>query len=158
MDETLSAAMDWLATYIPLSAAGWWAVIGLVLLCAELVAPGIFLMWLGAAALLTALVTLLVTPPLSWQLIVFVLFALLSVWIGWRWYRRGGEPPQGALRDPSELMVGSSGTVAEPLRHGHGKVRVNDSLWLAEGPDLDSGAAIRVVAQKGTVLTVEPAP
>jgi membrane protein implicated in regulation of membrane protease activity len=150
--------MDWLAAYIPLSAAGWWAVAGLVLLCLELLAPGIFLMWFGGAALVVALATLVLAPPLSWQLVLFAMSALLAVYFGWRWYRRNGDAPQGALRDPSDLMVGSAGTVAEPLRHGHGKVRVNDSLWLAEGPDLDIGASVRVVGQRGTVLAVEPAP
>jgi membrane protein implicated in regulation of membrane protease activity len=143
---------------LPVSPPGWWGIAGLLLLCLELLAPGVFLMWLGFAALLTALATLLFTLALPWQLLVFAVLALASVFAGWHWYKQAKGPPQGALRDPADLMVGAGGTVAEPLRHGHGKVKVNDSLWLAEGPDLDAGAAVRVVAQRGTVLQVEAAP
>lgn len=144
--------LDQLAALLP--PAGWWAVAGGLLLCLELVVPGVFLMWLGIAAGITALALLVVPLPTWAQLLLFAVLAPACVYGGWRWYRGGPLAGQGQLRDPSELMVGSAGTVADPIRHGHGKVRVNDSLWLAEGPDLDAGAAIRVTGQNGTVLKV----
>ncbi len=138
--------------------AGWWAVAGGLLLCLELLSPGIFLMWLGIAAGITALVVVAVAMPLWTQFLLFAVLALASVYVGWRWYRSRPMGGQGQLREPSDLMIGSTGTVADPIRHGRGKVRVNDSLWLAEGPDLDTGAAIRVTGQNGTTLRVEAAP
>jgi membrane protein implicated in regulation of membrane protease activity len=54
-------------------------------------------------------------------------------------------------------MIGAKGLVAETIENGHGKVRLGDSVWLAEGPDMQSGAPIAVVGVKGTVLIVEPA-
>jgi hypothetical protein len=38
---------------------------------------------------------------------------------------------------------------------GRGKVRIGDTLWLAEGPDLAPGAQVRVTGARGTVLSVE---
>lgn len=37
---------------------------------------------------------------------------------------------------------------------GRGKVRIGDTLWLAEGPDLEPGAQVRVTGARGTVLSV----
>ena len=44
---------------------GWW-VLGLVLLAAEVVAPGMFLVWIGIAAILTGAVSLLLWEAGFW--------------------------------------------------------------------------------------------
>ncbi len=147
--------MTALAELIPLSPPGWWGVAAVALLVLELLSPGVFLMWLGIAAGLVAVVLLVAPLSLSGQLLLFAALALVSVAIGWRWYRSRKPASQGELREPEMYLVGQAGTVTDPLRHGHGKVKVGGYLWLAEGPDLDTGAAVRVVAQKGTVLVVE---
>lgn len=54
-------------------------------------------------------------------------------------------------------LVGRVVVVAEPLRHGRGTVRVGDSVWPAQGPELEAGARARVVKVEGTALVVEPA-
>ena len=59
------------------SLGAWnWLIGGFVLMALELLAPGMFLFWLGLAALLTGLIDFALQP--SWQ-IQLVLFALLSV-------------------------------------------------------------------------------
>jgi membrane protein implicated in regulation of membrane protease activity len=45
--------------------------------------------------------------------------------------------------------------VEEPIVHGRGKVRIGDTLWMAEGPDAPAGAEVRVTAAQGAVLRVE---
>jgi membrane protein implicated in regulation of membrane protease activity len=47
--------------------------------------------------------------------------------------------------------------VEDAIQNGRGKVRVGDTVWLAEGPDAPSGASVRVIAAKATVLVVERA-
>jgi inner membrane protein len=47
--------------------------------------------------------------------------------------------------------------VVEPIEGGRGKVRVGDTIWPAEGPDLPAGSHVRVTAANGTVLQVERA-
>ena len=66
---------------------GWlWAIGGLVLLIAEMVAPGFFLMFIGGAAVLTGFLTLAFGLELPIQLIVFVVAAGIAMhaWIR-RW-------------------------------------------------------------------------
>jgi inner membrane protein len=143
---------------IPASPAGWWALVGFSLLILELLLPGVFLIWIGIAALLLAAVLLVVALPLLWQGVLFAGLSLVTVAIGWRWYRRSPDPGQGALRQPEAQMIGRHGVVVEAIAHGRGKVKVGDTVWLAEGPALAAGSAINVVAQSGTVLTVKRAP
>lgn len=141
---------------VPTSAPGWWALIGLALLILELLIPGVFLLWIGLAALGVAALLMAVDLSFAWQTAAFIVFALGAVVIGSRLYRRLRPDSQGALRAPENSMVGRGGEVVEPLRHGRGKVKVGDSVWLAEGPDLAAGAAVRVVGQRGTALIVAP--
>jgi membrane protein implicated in regulation of membrane protease activity len=35
----------------------WWLVLGLVLAIAEIIVPGVFLIWIGAAAIITGLLS-----------------------------------------------------------------------------------------------------
>jgi len=138
-------------------ANGWlWAVAGLVLIGAEVLMPGVFLLWLGIAGLATAAIAAALPISLEVQLALFTMTALLSCVIGWLFYRRStrgrGHP---TVNDPRARMIGSIGHVTEVIRDGRGKVRIGDSDWLAEGPDLALGAAVRVKALSGTVVKVE---
>jgi hypothetical protein len=53
-----------IASFVESIGPGWtWILIGLVLMGTELVASGVFLLWLGLAALVTGLQILLVPMP-----------------------------------------------------------------------------------------------
>ncbi|MBK5198868.1 MAG: hypothetical protein JJE37_11400, partial [Methyloceanibacter sp.] len=42
----------------------------------------------------------------------------------------------------------------DPIVNGRGSVKIGDSIWRVEGPELPMGARIRVVGADGTVLKV----
>jgi len=132
----------------------WWLIAGGVLLCLELLAPGIFLMWFGLAAIAVAIAVYVFALSLPTQLLAFAVFSLIAGVFGWRWYRRAIAGDRGPVMEPGSVYLGQVATVVEPLRHGHGKVRLHDSLWLAEGKDADAGATVRVTGQHGSVLRV----
>ena len=73
----------------------WWAVAA-ALFALEALVPGTFMLWLGFAAVATALLHLLL-PGLdpTWQWFLFSLLCLISVAAGWQWRRT--HPPR-ALR------------------------------------------------------------
>jgi membrane protein implicated in regulation of membrane protease activity len=55
---------------------GWlWAIGGVLLLIAEVIAPGFFLVFIGAAAIATGLFTLLFDLGIAPQLALFALYA-----------------------------------------------------------------------------------
>jgi hypothetical protein len=59
------------------------------------------------------------------------------------------------LNRPAHELVGRAGIVVEEIRFGRGKIRIDQTLWLAEGPDADAGESVTVVACRDVVLVVE---
>ena len=135
----------------------FWAIGGLVLGFVEIFAPGFYLIWVALAALLIGLIGAGWDLTLEWQLILFACFALVICFGGYFVYRAMGHRAGGEaeINDPSRRLIGQRGTVAEPIVKGTGKIRLGDSVWLAEGPDLPPGAAVMVVAMRGTTAVVE---
>jgi membrane protein implicated in regulation of membrane protease activity len=135
---------------------GWW-LLALVLVAAEMIVPGYFLLWIGIAAALMGIATLLL-PGLSVlaQAIVFGLLAILACTLYWRFIRPLAEQrnDQPLLNRRGQRLVGQRFTLVEPMVDGRGRVPVGDGWWLAEGPDLPAGSEIEVVAVDGTTLKV----
>ena len=135
-----------------------WMILGLVLAVIEVLAPGTFFLWLGIAAGLTGLVVLVI--PIGWeiQLILFGALSVVAVVAGRIWLRR--HPIRSAdttLNRRGEQYVGRIFTLAEAIVNGRGTVKVGDSLWRADGPDLPAGSRVKVTGVAGTVLKVEEA-
>ena len=133
----------------------WLAAAGL-LVAAEIVLPGFALIWLGIAAALTGLVAWL-APGLGWplQLVLFAVFALVSVTVGLKVFpNRPERTDQPLLNQKTAQLVGRTGVLAEPIIGGEGKMRIGDTLWPVTGPDLPEGARVRVTAAGDTVLTI----
>lgn len=142
------------------SLGGWaWIVLGLVLIGGEMLAPGVFLIWLGLAALLTGLAV--GAAGLGWQaaMLVFAALCLVSVFAGRRLTRRKGEEPDAAtgLNDRGRQLVGRVFTLEATMTGGEGRVRIGDSSWRVTGPELLAGASVRVVRVEGATLVVDKA-
>ncbi|HKR18312.1 NfeD family protein [Rhizorhapis sp.] len=146
--------MDWL-NQLQLEAQWWWLILAVLLGIGEIISPGVFLIWVAAAAAFTGLVTILTGVPPAAQLLIFAATSLVSAWFGRRWYL--GNPVQSAdplLNDRAARLIGRTVTVAEPIVHGRGRVTVGDSVWPATGPDLPKGAAAQVTGVSEGVLVV----
>ena len=137
-----------------------WAIGALFLALIELHAPGMYLIWIAAGAAVTALATLLLDLPPEGQLIVFAAAAPLTCMLGFFVYRRAMLQHHAArtLNERDRTLVGARGIVAEPIRDGRGKIRLGDTVWLAEGPDLPQGAPVVVTALRDTTAIVTAPP
>ncbi|WP_420136466.1 NfeD family protein [Sphingomonas sp.] len=139
---------------------GWiWLIAGLVLTGAELVAPGVFLIWLGAAALFTGAISLLFGLPLSAEFALFAVSAFLTVFAGRALAQRApiiSDDP--LLNERTARLIGRKVIVVEALQGGEGRVRVSDGVWSAIGPEAAVGTWVEVVAAHGARLVVEPVP
>jgi len=135
---------------------GWW-LLALVLIGAEMLLPGYFLLWIGFAAAAIGLI-LVVAPGLDlvWQLVLFVALALWSSYVYWRFVRRLLDAPSDRplLNRRAEQYVGRRYVLDTAIVNGQGKARVGDSVWLVEGPDLPAGATVEVVGVDGNTLRV----
>jgi len=146
---------DWLATH-----NGWlWAILGLVLIGGEMLAPGVFLIWLGLAALITGAVVGIL--GLGWQAacIVFAFLAIACVAAGRLLTRRKSEEPDAAtgLNDRGRQLIGKVFRLDATMAGGEGRVRVGDSSWRIVGPELLAGTEVKVVRVEGSTLVVEKA-
>jgi membrane protein implicated in regulation of membrane protease activity len=135
---------------------GWW-LLALVLIGAEMIAPGYFLLWIGVAAgVMGAVVLVLPTLPAIAQALVFAVLAIASCTVYWRLIRPMAEQrdDQPLLNRRGAKLVGQHFVVTEPIVNGRGKIRVGDGSWLAQGPDVPAGTEVEVVAVDGTTLEV----
>jgi hypothetical protein len=135
-----------------------WLIGGVVLLIAELIAPGFFLMFIGGAAIATGLLSFLLPLPLAAQLAVFAIVAFLSARVGGRWaysyrYDYSADP---LLNDRVARLLGRVVVVTEPVDANGGRVRVGDSEWSARGVPAAIGERVRIVDVDGNCLKVEP--
>ena len=138
---------------------GWlWAIGGVLLLIAEVIAPGFFLVFIGAAAIATGLFALLFDLGLAPQLGLFAIYAILAVMAGRRWYAQPAGPESaGSINDPARRLVGRSVEVVTAVDDHGGRVRVGDSEWSARGGPAAPGDRVRVASVEGNCLIVERA-
>jgi hypothetical protein len=143
-----------------LTPAGAWLAVALLLGGAELLAPGVFLLFAALASAVTAAILLAVPDlPLVGQLVSFALWSGVAVVVGRRWYQdHAPESEDALLNDRGARLLGEVVTVIEAIEHGRGRVRVGDSVWLARGPEAASGERMTVVAVDGAVLIVDTPP
>lgn len=136
---------------------GWaWLIGGVVLLIAEVIAPGFFLIFVGAAAIATGLFTILFGLGLALQLALFALYALLAVMVGRRAYaNRRHDSADPLLNDRAGRLVGKVVTVVAAVDEHNGRVRVGDSEWSARGSPAAVGTRVRITGVDGNCLTVE---
>jgi membrane protein implicated in regulation of membrane protease activity len=136
---------------------GWlWAIGGVLLLIAEVIAPGFFLVFVGAAAIATGLFTLLFGLGLAPQLGLFAVYATLAVLAGKRWYAQPeGPSADPLLNDRAARLIGRSVEVVAAVDDHGGRVRVGDSEWSARGGPAASGERVRITGVDGNCLTVE---
>ena len=136
--------------------AWFWLIGGVVLLIAEVIAPGFFLIFIGAAAIATGLFALLLGLGTVLQLALFALYALLAVMIGKRFYANHHSPgADPLLNDPARRLVGKVVTVVDPVDDHAGRVRLGDSEWSARGGPAAVGERVRITGVDGNCLKVE---
>lgn len=132
-----------------------WMIVGLVLLGVEILAPGVFMMWLGIAAILAGLIAWQLDWGFGAQVAVFAVLAAISLAVGIR-LRTSGKPAM------NNQLGGLTGRLAIALSFDgrEGRVRLGDSDWsarLATGVAIpEPGTHLRVDAVDGTILVVRP--
>jgi membrane protein implicated in regulation of membrane protease activity len=135
----------------------WWAIGGILLLIAEIIAPGFFLVFVGAAAIAAGLFTLMFDLGLASQLVLFALYSALAVMIGKRWY---GEPDgidqRHSINQPAKRLIGKTVTAVTDVDDQGGRVRVGDGEWNARGGPAAAGERLTVTGIDGNCLMVEP--
>lgn len=143
------------SVFIGLGAWNWLILAGLFF-ALELAAPGIFLIWFGIAAAVVGGLALVFDIAWQVQLVLFAVIAIVAVVLARKYLRTDDTSAERPfLNRRAQQHVGKSYVVAEPISNGHGKVRVGDTLWRAEGPDAAEGTRVKVTRADGATLIVE---
>jgi inner membrane protein len=136
--------MDWII----------WVASGLALMIADLLLPGVFMMWLGLAACGAGLLTLGFGFGFLTQVISFGLLTAITLTIGLRVRR-----PRQIIETEHEGLIGRPAT-ALVFQGRDGKVRLGDADWAARVPPgtatPDPGTRLKVARVEGAILIVRP--
>ena len=143
--------------WLHLAESPWWGwyLGGLVLMILEVLAPGIWFIWLGLGALITGGLTH-VAGGFAWQAqwLVFILASGCAVFAGRRLLKRSGG--DNTLNQRLRLYLNRTAVLENPITQGRGKIRLDGTLWSVQGPDCPAGTVVRVTGLDGTQLVVEP--
>lgn len=133
-----------------------WLVAGLVLLGLELLLPGGVFVWLGAAAIITALLAFVLPFDLPREFATFGVLGIVAIifWLTVIRRRGGGSTDRPLLNRRAERFIGQETVLNEPITDGFGRVPLGDTVWRVAGPDLPAGRRVRIVGHDGAVLKV----
>lgn len=152
----MPALIDLFATLGPWS----WVIAGVLLMALETIIPGVYFLWFGISAIVVGILTFAFGDALGqpWQLVLFALVSVATVF----WVRNFAnlQPVESEDKDlnlRSAQYFGRVVVVEDAISGGRGRVRVDDTLWLASGADAPKGTRVRITGAHGTVFTVEPA-
>ncbi len=143
------------------SLGSWnWLILAAVLLAAEIVAPGFFLLWFGIAAIAVGLIAFSTDLAWHWEVLIFGLFSVAAFVIGRRYFRpMPGDTDKPHLNQRLAQYVGQTYPLATEIDNGRGKVRIGDTLWPIEGDDLKDGlpvgTKVRITGTRGMILVAE---
>ena len=137
-----------------MSSGTLWLVVGLLVCGAELIHPGVYLLWLGLAASGTGIVTAASGIQFDTQVIVFIVLvaALLAIPIT----IRKMKPSVGGVNASDAGLIGNT-CLAESFEGNEGRVHVRDGTWLArlvDGENPVDGTVLEIVGLEGTTLLV----
>ena len=144
--------MEWL-----IELGAWnWLILAVILVVLETVIPGVHFVWFGMAATIVGIVALATNIDWQWQLVIFGLLSFATAIVVSRYVTPQSAPSdQPGLNERGSYYVGRVVVVEEAIQNGRGRVRLGDTLWAAQGPDLAVGAKAKITELDGTVLQVE---
>ena len=122
-----------------------WMVLGFVLLTLEILVPGVFLLWIGIAALIVGALSLML-----WDAGVLELGSagrgVPGAVAGLRlsparrsWAGAATTPTSRCSTGAATQLVGRTATLTEPITDGRGRIKLGDTMWRVSGPDLPVG-------------------
>jgi len=135
----------------------WWA-FAAVLLIAEIALPITFFLWMSVAAAVTGVLVFAVDMGWQVQVLIFSVLSVISI-VASRIYIRKNpiQSEDTKLNRRGEKHIGKTYTLETDIRNGSGKVRVGDTLWRVEGPELAAGTRVKVTDVNGNSFVVERA-
>jgi inner membrane protein len=150
--------MDTLISLLNTLGPQHWAVLGLILLIAEMVSGTTYLLWPAVAAFIVALISWV--APTGWivEVAIFAVLILVLTYFGHPIVKRiRNEGAASGLNERSTTLIGKRGVI-QNFANGVGSVKVQDTVWRATSDEaLEAGQAVEIAAADGATLKVKRA-
>lgn len=133
-----------------------WLILGVALMAIETLIPGAFFLWLGLAAILTGLLTVIIHLPWTIAVGIWAILSVISV-VAWTAYRKTHPKAEAdsGLNQRGQEFVGQVFTLDKPVVNGKGEIRAGDTIWkIVSNQDLSAGVQVQVTGLDGTALRV----
>ena len=135
-----------------------WAVVAVVCLILELTAGDFFIMCFSIGAVF-ATIAAAFGVGFYWQLAVFALFTLISLFlerpVALRYLHRNDQYRESN----ADALMGRRGRVVEAIEAGgYGRVAIDGDVWkayAASGEAISEGTFVKVVGRESTIIRVE---
>lgn len=135
-----------------------WMAIAVICLILELTAGDFFIICFSIGAVFAAL-TAALGLSIYWQLFVFALFTLISLFWVRPFAKRYLHKGEDSRVSNADALLGRQGRVVETVRAGgFGRVQIDGDVWKAvthETTDIPAGTNVHVVGRESTIITVE---
>ena len=135
-----------------------WIILGILLITVEIFIGTFFMLGLGVSAIIVGGMAFFYPVTLEIELIIWILFSLLSIAIWFKYLRDKSVENSGQ----SNYSLKTKGTIEEPISaYGRGKVRfdrpvLGNTIWHATAKqDISLTSRVRIVEVKGQLIEVE---
>ena len=138
-----------------------WLIFGVILMVAELFLPGVFIVWIGLASVISGIIFCIFSDlTLSYQLLIFAILSVMSVVLGWYVYgqvlTKSSRKDYKTLNNGAQSFIGNEYTLLEDVVNNRSKVKVGDTVWLVQAnDDLKQGTKVVVEGVDGVILRVK---
>ncbi|HHH19963.1 MAG TPA: NfeD family protein [Campylobacterales bacterium] len=135
-----------------------WIIFGILLITTEIFIGTFFMLGLGVAAILVGSVDGIYPVHLEIELLLWMLFSLISIFIWFKYLKDTTEEKSGQ----SDYALDAQGSVEESIvANGRGKVKfdtpvLGNTEWHATAKqDIPTGRRVKIVQIKGQLIEVE---
>jgi len=131
-----------------------WLVLGLSLIIIELFLWTLFLLWIGASAIMVSIIFYLMPETGSlFQIFIFIALAFSATYLAKRFYPV--KTVDDELHEKAKSYIGKECTV-HTIEDDIIKVQIGNSLWFAKGSELSVGQTVKIVGVDSSTFIVEP--
>lgn len=135
----------------------FWLTLGGLLLVAEMLGGAGYLLWSGVAAVLTGLISWIISIDWAWQGSLFAIITVISAWLWWLWLRWRQTDGVPLLNQRKQQLIGQRFRLEQALINGRGHQRIADGSWPVQAStDLAAGTEVQITAINGITLQIQP--
>lgn len=136
----------------------YWLISGMVFIVLEVCVAGYFFLWLGISCIATGGIAYFFSLPLIMLALFSNVIAIITILMTKKFRRNHDTKTTVGINESQEKIIGMLLVLQSPIECNIGSIKINDTLWKIQGPDLPTGSKIQVIEIQGNMLIVAHHP